>query len=105
MDDVIRLTEQFYIIAETDRAAKPTRTLKHGETFAVFDLHGDISSSTESDEHGLYHEGTRFLSQLELLLGERLPLLLSSTVRQENELFAADLTNPDVSRGDTIVVP
>jgi glycogen debranching enzyme len=105
MEDVIRLSEQFYIIAETDRAAKPTRVLKHGESFAVFDLHGDLSASSENIEHGLFHEGTRFLSRLELRLGERRPLLLSSTVRHENDLFTADLTNPDVSRNDVIVVP
>ena len=105
MEDVIRLSEQFYIIAETDRAAKPTRVLKHGESFAVFDLHGDFSASSENIEHGLYYEGTRFLSRLELLLGERQPLLLSSTVRHENDLFTADLTNPDVSHNDMIVVP
>src|SRR5918994_408649 len=104
MEDVIRLSEQFYIIAESDRAAKPTRVLKHGESFAVFDLHGDFAASAENTEHGLYHEGTRFLSRLELLLGERQPLLLSSTVRHENDLFTADLTNPDVSRNDLIVV-
>ena len=104
MDDVIRLSDQFYIIAETDRAAQPTRVLKHGDTFAVFDLHGDVSASAEHTEHGLYHEGTRFLSRLELLLGDRQPLLLSSTVRRENDLFTADLTNPDVSRDDVVVV-
>ena len=104
MDDVIRLSDQYYIIAESDRAARPTRVLKHGESFAVFDLHGDIATSAENTEHGLYHEGTRFLSRLELLLGDRQPLLLSSTVRQENDLFTADLTNPDVSRGESVVV-
>jgi glycogen debranching enzyme len=104
MEDVIRLSDQFYIIAESDRAAKPTRVLKQGETFAVFDLHGDLAATGQHAEHGLYHEGTRFLSRLELLLGDRQPLLLSSTVRQENDLFTADLTNPDVSRDDAIVV-
>ena len=104
MTDVIRLSDQFYIIGESDRGAMPTRVLKEGETFAVFDLHGDITTTAQHTEHGLYHQGTRFLSHLELLLGERLPLLLSSTVRHDNDLFTADLTNPDVSRGDTVVV-
>ena len=34
----------FYIPA-TDSPSRPRRTLKHGDTFAVFDDHGDIGAS------------------------------------------------------------
>jgi glycogen debranching enzyme len=43
-----------------------------------------------------YHEGTRFLSRLELRVNGARPLLLSSTVREDNDQFIADLTNPDI---------
>ena len=68
--------------------------LKHGDSFAVFGPSGDIIQKPAS-EHGLYFAGTRFLSKIELLLGNRAPLLLSSTISEDNTVFAADLTNPD----------
>ncbi|MGZ5146201.1 MAG: amylo-alpha-1,6-glucosidase [Burkholderiales bacterium] len=88
--------DDYSIIARASRAAERTRVLKHGDTFAVFDSTGDILPSAWS-EQGLYHDGTRFLCHLELLVNGRRPLLLSSTVRQDNDLFVVDLTNPDMS--------
>jgi glycogen debranching enzyme len=72
------------------------RILKHGETFAVFDRHGDAYPGRSS--HGLYHDGTRHLSQLILEIGGARPLLLKSTVSVDNLLLAIDLTNPDLCR-------
>jgi glycogen debranching enzyme len=102
--ETVRLDEDFSIIAEADRAGAPARVLKHGDTFGVFDMHGDAIPSG-SGEHGLYHGGTRFLSRFELLLGRRRPLLLSSAITQDNTILAVDLTNPDVTKGDTRLVP
>src|SRR5439155_14215709 len=48
---------------------------------------------------------TRFLARLELLLGEDRPLLLSSTVKEDNDLLTADLTNPDILRDGGIATP
>src|SRR5687768_5370355 len=104
MQDVLRLDEQFSIIAETDRTTAPLRVLKQGDTFAVFDQFGDLLP-TEASELGLYHDGTRFLSQLELLLLRKRPLLLSSTVSDDNVLFTADLTNTDLRRQDLVAIP
>ncbi|MGH9559027.1 MAG: amylo-alpha-1,6-glucosidase, partial [Bryobacteraceae bacterium] len=42
------------------------------------------------------HKGTRFLSCLKLKFAQGRPLLLSSSVRRDNVLLGADLTNPDV---------
>ena len=97
MPDPVRVDEQYSIIADTERAAAPLRVLKEGDTFAVFDQHGDIVPS-EAGEQGLYHDGTRFLSRLELLIGRGRPLLLSSTTSEDNVVFTADMTNPDVFR-------
>jgi glycogen debranching enzyme len=102
MDDVIRLTDQYYIAA-TSGATEQARVLKHGESFAVFDRHGDIRQ-TGLCEQGIYHEGTRFLSHLVFSLGNTQPFLLSSTVQRDNLLLTVDLTNPDVSAGDEIVL-
>jgi glycogen debranching enzyme len=104
LDEIIRVKDQFYVLATSSMIDDRTRVLKQGETFAIFDRYGDISSVPRS-EQGLYDEGTRFLSRLELSLGNDRPVLLSSTLRGDNALFAVDLTNPDVCRDGTMVVP
>src|SRR4051812_40990195 len=104
LDDIIQVEDQFYILATTAAAEDRVRVLKHGETFAVFDRYGDIRPVGLGEE-GVYHEGTRFLSRLELRLSGTRPLLLSSTVRDDNTLLAVDLTNPDITVGDEVAVP
>jgi glycogen debranching enzyme len=105
LEDVIRLRDQFYILASSSRIDDRTRVLKEGDTFAVFDRHGDIRNPVGLGEQGLYHEGTRFLSRLEVLLANDRPLLLSSTVRDDNALLAVDLANPDITANGEIVLP
>jgi hypothetical protein len=78
MAEVLKLAEQYAIVAEAERPPTPVRVLKHGDGFAVFDPRGDIVPA-QSSEQGFYYAGTRFLSQFELLLANRQPLLLSST--------------------------
>lgn len=95
-NEVIRIGDQFYILASSSLAEETYRVLKQGETFAVFDRHGDIRPLGFED-HGLFHEGTRFLSHSTIKLDGRSPLLLSSTVREDNDILVVDLTNPDFS--------
>jgi glycogen debranching enzyme len=104
VEEVIRFRDQFYILATSSLADDRTRVLKHGETFAVFDRYGDIQP-TGLGEQGLYHEGTRFLSRLEVRLGGQRPLLLSSTVKDDNAILTVDLANPDVSDHEQVVLP
>jgi glycogen debranching enzyme len=87
--------EQYYILASSDLPPQRDLVLKHEDTFALFDIFGDIDAKARSGE-GLYYAGTRFLSYLKLKFGYGRPLLLSSTVRRDNVLLSADLTNPDV---------
>jgi len=101
--EVIRIRDEFYIRSSSPRVDVRTRVLKQGDTFAVFDRFGDIETFG-SRELGLYYQDTRFLSRLTLKLGKDRPLLLSSTVREDNAVMAVDATNPDVSRnGETII--
>jgi glycogen debranching enzyme len=97
------VTQPFYIAAHDSLVDEPPRTLKHGDTFALFDHYGDLASR-RGNTLGLYHNDTRFLSRLKLTLEERSPLLLSSTVRTNNAVLDVDLTNPDVHRGDMLVL-
>jgi glycogen debranching enzyme len=94
----------YYIQAPTPLADEHTRVLKHGDTFAVFDHYGDVKPVGLGEE-GLYHEGTRYLSCLVLGLGEDRPLFLSSTVKEDNDVLAVDLTNPDIAEDGRILIP
>ena len=53
---------------------------------------------------GLFHNDTRHLSRLELLVNGEPPLLLGSTLRDDNSAFFIDLTNPDLMDGQHIVL-
>ena len=99
MEDVIRVHDHFYILATASRSSERTAVLKHDDTFALFDYSGDVRAFG-TGEQGLYHEGTRYLSRFRLRLNGHRPLLLSARVKQDNELFGSDLTNPDIPLGD-----
>jgi glycogen debranching enzyme len=103
MAHVIRLAEQFDIVAEAERPPSASRVLKDGDTFSVFNHRGDMIPS-EAGEQGLFHDGTRFLSRFELLLGRRHPLLLNSVISDDNIVFTADLTNADVRSEGRVVL-
>src|SRR5271170_7843046 len=94
----------FYIIPSIGPSARPRRTLKDGDTFAVFDSHGDMGASAGGPD-GLFDRDTRYLSRLELLIDGMPPLLLGSSVRDDNLTLTADLTNPDVFQGGQIILP
>ena len=100
MSEVIRVRGQYYILATSPLADDRSRVLKQGETFAIFDPYGDIRRLGRG-EQGIYHNGTRYVSRSTLLLGGERPLLLSSSVAEDNVLLAVDLTNPDITLGDT----
>jgi N-terminal domain of (some) glycogen debranching enzymes len=58
-------------------AASSRRTLKHGDSFAMFDELGDIHE-VEHSPAGLFHHDTRFLSRLQFTLEGHRPMALSS---------------------------
>src|ERR1700739_3064572 len=93
--DVIEVDQQFYIRASSSLADDRTRVLLNGDTFAVFDRSGDIQP-VGFGQQGLFHKETRHVSRLEMHFAGERPLLLSSTIREDNVLFAVDLTNPDL---------
>jgi glycogen debranching enzyme len=103
VDDLIQVEDQFYILATATRAAERTAVLQHDDMFAVFDFRGDVGALGPC-EQGLYHEGTRHLSLFRLRVNGRRPLLLSARVKDNNELFGADLTNPDIQMADQRLV-
>jgi glycogen debranching enzyme len=68
--------------------------------FAVFDHHGDAIGSPGSTD-GLYFRDTRYLSWCQLRINGVRPLLLGSTLRDDNATLTCDLTNPDINEVDT----
>ncbi len=94
--------DPFYIPA-TALTSRPRRILKHGDSFIVLDSHGDIGA-TSGGTDGLFHCDTRFLSNLELRVQGMAPLLLGSSIRDDNSVFSVDLTNPDIYENDRIVL-
>ena len=59
--------QRYDVQAGAELADTYDQVLKHGESFAVFDRHGDILPEGMGEE-GLYHRGTRHLSGLVLRL-------------------------------------
>jgi glycogen debranching enzyme len=96
VEELIRVEDRYYILATSSRVDDRTRVLKDGDTFAVFDRYGNIHP-VGIGEQGLYHDGTRHLSRLDVSFGGEGPLLLSSTVRADNAALAVDLANPDLT--------
>src|SRR5687767_8481826 len=103
VDDIILVRDRYYILATSALADDRTMVLKRDDTFAVFDRHGDCHPVGQGQQ-GLFHRDTRYLSRLELRLGMLRPLLLSSTVTDDNAMVTADLTNPDIYREGEVLL-
>ena len=101
--DVVSLEEHFAIVADSDRAGAPRRVLKHGDTFGVFDLLGDIVSPSRTASTASTTRA-RASCPASSCCSAQAPLLLSSTISEDNTILAVDLTNPDVVRDDHLLV-
>ncbi len=104
MSEIIQVQGQFYIRANASIADLGIRVLKQGDTFAIFDRHGDIRP-LEFENQGVFHEGTRFVSRWKLGINGASPLLLSSNVKEENDFLVVDLTNPALSLDGDRTIP
>ena len=65
-------TMQYAIAVSDTLQQRRTRTLKHGDMFAVFDHRGDMGGEPGNSE-GLYYRDTRMLSQFQLSPREGVP--------------------------------
>ena len=94
---------EFYIPATESIGDAWPRILKHNDTFAMFDHHGDIVNAGDNPA-GLFHRDTRHLSGFYILIDGHRPLLLSSTVQDDNAALTADLANPDIYNGEELML-
>ena len=88
----------YFISATASFAEGRPRTLKAGDTFAVFGHDGDATAGPGSAE-GVYHRDTRYLSRLGLTIGGVAPILLGSAVSSDNAMLTCDLSNPALGEG------
>jgi glycogen debranching enzyme len=94
LGNIIRIKGKYYVLASSALADDRTRVLKHGDTFAVFNRDGDIEAAGRM-QLGLFHTETRHLNRMTIRLDGQAPMLLSSTVRDDNAFLSVDLTNVD----------
>src|SRR5690606_11697550 len=103
-DGILLERRQYEILTSASIAENRTHVLKSGDTFAVFDMHGDFSP-VGNREQGLYFEGTRFVSRMEMWMDSKRPVLLGSAVRDDNTVLSVDLTNPDLLDAEGELIP
>ncbi|MGN6569056.1 MAG: glycogen debranching N-terminal domain-containing protein, partial [Flavipsychrobacter sp.] len=101
MDDLVLLNDKYYISVSSTYADDKTKVLNHEDTFGIFDRWGNVKQLGE-EVQGIYHNGMRYISELELLINGTRPLLLSSSVKEENEILSVDLTNPNIEKGNLL---
>lgn len=102
--NIIHTDDPWHVRAASTRDDNRTLVLKHNDTFAVFDHYGDIQHHGMG-ESGIYYEGTRFLSYFDFCVNESRPLLLNSTVKEDNALLTIDLTTPDLYEDEQCIIP
>jgi glycogen debranching enzyme len=95
-DHVIKINDQYYILASSAVAEQKAVALKSDESFAVIDKYGDIKTIVDSSG-GLYFKGTRYLSRLVFKVNNEQPFMLSSFLNEENEMQTVNLTNAGTS--------
>ena len=104
-DTLVKLhDDKYYILASSSYADDRVLTLNYGDTFGIFDRWGDVKQFGTCVQ-GIYHQGTRFISDMEMEINHYRPMLLSSNIKNENEMLSVDLTNPDISNERDVVIP
>ena len=94
----------FHIQATESIQQRWPRTLKQGDTFALFDALGDCIAP-DLTPGGIFFNDTRYLSGLQLLVDGQRPVLLSSAVENDNVVLNVDLSNPDIYKDGQLVLP
>jgi glycogen debranching enzyme len=104
MSELTHMHDPCELTTSSHPSTSGTQVLKRGDTFAVLDRFGEAGQAGET-ELGLYHRGTRHLSRWQLTIGECRPMLLNSTMKEDNSLLIVQMTTPDLSLRQNGVVP
>ena len=92
----------FAVSASSSLSELKPLVLKHGNAFGVFDSKGD-AISTPGGTEGVYYCDTRHLSHFVITLNDRRPIVLSSTLRDDNTTLTCDPANPNLVEGQALV--
>lgn len=99
---IIKVGPDFHILASSLTSRRATRVLANGESFAVFEVGGDILNSP-LEPLGFFHRDTRYLSRFELKVVGEMPYYLNSYISGENAQLQVNLSNPDLGLHDDAV--
>jgi glycogen debranching enzyme len=102
---IIKVGSDFYIHASSLTSWRATRVLVNGESFAVFEVGGDILEMPH-EPLGFFYRDTRYLSRFELKIAGETPYHLNSYASRENAQLRINLSNPDLGfQGEKIELP
>jgi glycogen debranching enzyme len=104
LKDILTVENEYYVRATSALADDRTRVLKYGQTFAVFNRFGDIEALGPV-QLGLFFQETRHLSSMVFHVKGSQPMLLSSTIRDDNFFLSIDLSNVDSTDQGVITLP
>jgi glycogen debranching enzyme len=104
-ETIIKVGSDFYVHASSLTSRRATRVLVSGESFAVFEVGGDILQ-TPDEPLGFFHRDTRYLSRFELKIAGETPYYLNSYASNESAQLRINLSNPDLGfQGEKIQLP
>lgn len=105
-DDHIYLDREdaYYIPISSSYIDDRVLILNYGDTFGIFNRFGDLQH-LGNNACGLYHNGTRFLQGFELRINGHRPVLLSSSIKDNNEVLTVDLINPVLKIDNGGIIP
>ncbi len=89
----------YRILADGAHTDERTHVLNHCNSFAILNRSGDIHPLGK-EVQGIYHKDTRYIHLLDLTIGAKRPTLLSSNIKEENEILSVDLANPSIFLDD-----
>jgi glycogen debranching enzyme len=96
---VLKVGSDFYVLASSLTSRRDTRVLADAQSFAVFEVGGDIAESP-LEALGFFFKDTRFLSGFEMSIAGQAPYFLNSYLSDDNAEFRVNLTNPDLTGPD-----
>lgn len=95
MNRLIESNDACDLTTSSHRDVTGAQVLKYGDTFLLLDKLGE-AGGPDTNEQGLYHAGTRYLSGWELLVEGNKPMLLNSTMKEDNSVMLVQMTTPDL---------
>jgi glycogen debranching enzyme len=93
-ETVLKLSD-FNIHASSQTSRRATHVLVNGESFAVFEVGGDILPA-RNEPFGFFHRDTRHLSRFELKIADETPYYLNSSASSEKAQLRINLSNPEL---------